>query len=142
MGKTENPDVLGQVINERERQDEKWGEQNHTPDKWILILSEEVGEAAKALLEGDANYRSEMIQIAAVAIAATESFDRMKWNTRATSEVVEALEKVKGRICGCPQVKELVSGEQWYGYRTKKVLEALDTAIKEAREGEEGDKGG
>lgn len=29
----------------------KWGDQTHTPDRWILILSEEMGELSKAVLE-------------------------------------------------------------------------------------------
>lgn len=67
---------------ERFRQEDKWGEQNHSPEWWMQILMEEVGEAAKALLEakfGDhmlVIYREEMIQVAAVAVAAIESYDR------------------------------------------------------------------
>lgn len=69
--------VTQDVIAERLRQDEKWGEQNHKPEKWFTILLEEVGEAARAALESDpANYREEMVQVAAVAMAAVESFDR------------------------------------------------------------------
>ena len=36
---------------EREAQDEKWGEQRHSDEKWLAILLEELGEAAKAVLE-------------------------------------------------------------------------------------------
>lgn len=69
--------VYQEMRNERKRQDEKWGKQNHVLDRWLVILQEEVGEAAKAVLEAEtANYRKELIQIAAVAIAAAESFDR------------------------------------------------------------------
>ncbi len=85
-----NP-VIFEVIDERERQDEKWGEQNHDPFKYLAILGEEVGEANNAVLEAfdfkcdqfDVTrlnaYREELIQVAAVAVAMVESFDRGKW---------------------------------------------------------------
>ena len=69
--------VLAEVAAERHRQDEKWGEQNHDAGKWMLILAEEVGEAAKAALEGDvAQERAEYVQVAAVAVARIECIDR------------------------------------------------------------------
>jgi len=70
------------VLAERERQDAEWGEQNHTSVWWHAILSEEVGEVAKAVLEAQfaggsvETIRAEMVQVAAVAIAAIESIDR------------------------------------------------------------------
>jgi len=73
--------IFEQVKNERERQDIKWGVQRHDPFIWLAILNEEVGEANKAVLENFwddeemENYREELIQVAAVAIAAIESFD-------------------------------------------------------------------
>lgn len=73
----ETQDVLGMVGAERIRQDTKWGRQDHPPFAWITILAEEVGEAAKALLEGKRKrYVEEMIQVAAVAVAAVESQGR------------------------------------------------------------------
>jgi NTP pyrophosphatase (non-canonical NTP hydrolase) len=79
-------DVLLDVIAERKRQDWKWGEQNHDPETWLAVLIEEVGEVGKAILEmsfpsGEAVdlldlYRLELIQVAAVAVAAIESHDR------------------------------------------------------------------
>lgn len=68
---------LPSVLAERQRQDAKWGEQNHPPGTWLVILMEEVGEASQAVLEMDWNsYREEMVQVAAVALAAVESCDR------------------------------------------------------------------
>ena|ERR1035437_2602058 len=70
--------ILEEVLAERMKQDEKWGEQNHPPFKWVTILGEEFGEVSKAALENDPhNYREELIQVAAVAIAAIENFDRV-----------------------------------------------------------------
>ena len=68
------------VLNERARQDAKWGEQNHAPHKWLAILLEEAGEAACAVLDGHrANYREEMVHVAAVALAALAALDRGHW---------------------------------------------------------------
>ncbi len=44
-------EVVGEVIVERKIQDLKWGPQHHSPETWLTILIEEVGEAAKARLE-------------------------------------------------------------------------------------------
>ncbi|MFA4944913.1 MAG: hypothetical protein WC789_09465 [Lentisphaeria bacterium] len=69
--------LLANLRAERERQDAKWGEQNHHPFTWLVILLEEVGEAAKAALKGrPVEYHKETVQAAAVAIAALESLER------------------------------------------------------------------
>lgn len=77
--------VLDEVYRERERQQAKWGEQNLEPPVWLMIIGEEVGEANNAALEhllGNksdlSDYRAELIQLAAVAIHAIESFDRQQ----------------------------------------------------------------
>jgi hypothetical protein len=93
--------VIDEVAAERQRQDDKWGEQHH-PDgvattdvdrvaaetarraceaaadngslTWRLILDEEVHEA---FAEADpALLRAELIQVAAVAVAWVEAIDR------------------------------------------------------------------
>jgi len=69
--------VFDEIQAERDRQDEKWGEQNHAPATWMLIAGEEFGEAAKALLQDEGlKYRWELVQLAAVCVAMIESFDR------------------------------------------------------------------
>lgn len=77
--------VVQEVMLERYKQHEKWGPQNHSPIEWLAILGEEVGEANKAALEKHfgykgvnsyAEYRKELVQVAAVAIAMIESYDR------------------------------------------------------------------
>ena len=70
-------DILGDVLHERESQHTKWGQQDHDEDRWMVILMEEVGEAARAIFdENPDNYRKELMQVAAVAVAAIEAFDR------------------------------------------------------------------
>ena len=92
--------VLQEILTERSRQDNKWGQQNHGPAVWLMILSEEFGEAAREindfhfLMERERNTREyvpanraklrellakmrvELIQTAAVAVAFIESIDR------------------------------------------------------------------
>ena len=83
-------DVSVDVLNERARQNNLWGEQNHDSGTWALILGEEFGEACEAALRvkfctdcppsiinsrvGD--LRNELIQVAAVAQAWVEAIDR------------------------------------------------------------------
>ena len=68
-------DILQAIQDERDRQDAKWGANRYlTQRTWLTILMEEVGEVAHASLEhDDDNYAEELIQVAAVAVAALES---------------------------------------------------------------------
>ncbi len=71
--------VLEEVKVERLRQHACWGEQNFTPENFLPILIEEVGEVGKAIYEQKKdNYRRELIEVAAVACQMIESFDRNK----------------------------------------------------------------
>jgi NTP pyrophosphatase (non-canonical NTP hydrolase) len=79
--------ALYSVIEERLRQDNKWGEQNHDPYTYMAILMEELGEMAQAALQtqfggkhgGLDHLREEAVQTAAVALAIVECLDRGKW---------------------------------------------------------------
>jgi hypothetical protein len=78
--------VFDEILEERIRQDRSWGEQNHPPCQWMTILGEEFGEACQAALHvyfgggfTEDDYRKELIQTAAVAVAAVECLDRGKW---------------------------------------------------------------
>jgi hypothetical protein len=91
--------VLHDVRVERDRQDAKWGQQNHLDGtsrerdldarnarlrcdtkaslgtvKWLDILLEEVMEAAAE--EDPAKLREELVQVAAVAVSWVEAIDR------------------------------------------------------------------
>jgi NTP pyrophosphatase (non-canonical NTP hydrolase) len=76
------------VMDERTRQDKKWGEQNHDPYTYLAILLEEVGEYSQACLQsqfggdkgGFSKMRGEAVQVAAVALAIVECLDRGKWS--------------------------------------------------------------
>lgn len=93
--------ILNEIKAERARQNNKWGEQNHSVIEWQAILSEEVGEAAREAVDyhfGNGlnskddslsddfkfeiqkqrlfNYRKELIEVAAVAVQMIECLDR------------------------------------------------------------------
>lgn len=78
--------VMVDVIKERQRQDEKWGVQNHSPAEWMLILMEEVGEFSQAVLDNQAlgadpsHIRTELVQFTAVALSMLECCDRNGWS--------------------------------------------------------------
>jgi NTP pyrophosphatase (non-canonical NTP hydrolase) len=79
-------DLINEILQERKRQDAKWGVQNHRPIEWMAILMEEVGEASREALEmhftkfyqdkgqGE-RYEKELIQVAAVALHMLESYE-------------------------------------------------------------------
>lgn len=100
--------VLKQISDERTRQDEKFGEQRmHSPAEWLMILGEEVGEANQAALEAHfwnhkginlkpldrlsrlEKYRKELIQVAAVAVAAIETLDNGELHPDHVATLVE-----------------------------------------------------
>ena len=77
--------VLNEVLEERNRPEKKWGPQNHDGPLYLTILTEEVGETAQAIcdyrykgtLPARAEHiREELIQVAAVAVAMVEAWDR------------------------------------------------------------------
>lgn len=85
MDATTNSYIQILVTQERNRQDRKWGEQNHDPFIWNAILGEEIGEAANAILEEKFNtgpghnhdhIAVELIQSAAVIFAFLECLNR------------------------------------------------------------------
>lgn len=79
-------DAIQEVIEERIRQEEKWGTQNHGPADWMMILMEEVGEFSQAVLNHrtagkPAQYiKDELIQFTAVALSMLECCNRNSWH--------------------------------------------------------------
>jgi len=90
-------EIIKAIIKERERQDSKWGEQNHELSRWTGILGEEYGELCEAINEtvfdngtdkgGYENMRKEAIHVAAVAVGFLEYLERNKsWFEEAENE--------------------------------------------------------
>lgn len=79
---------IDQIKNERKRQDEKWGVQDHHPLMWFSIIGEECGEMCKAFneytfdekFEHLENMQKEAIQIAACCVAMLECIERQANN--------------------------------------------------------------
>jgi NTP pyrophosphatase (non-canonical NTP hydrolase) len=73
-------EIMKKILDERDRQDVKWGEQNHHDLYWLGILMEEVGELAKTIIEQgkEKEIEKEMVQVAAVAVAWLECLDKRK----------------------------------------------------------------
>lgn len=73
-------EVLQQIIQERERQDRKWGTKfSNSAERWLAILAEEFGEVAMAVVERDyPQMKKELIETAAVCVKFLEFFDETK----------------------------------------------------------------
>ena len=70
-------DVLGCAWSEIERQDLKWGIQDHPFGDWSLILSEEIGELSQAILQGRTNdAMKELSQCVSVLVRIAEKITR------------------------------------------------------------------
>ena len=87
--------AIQSILDERCRQERKWGTQSHPAHIWLAILGEEYGELCEASLQYElphlhnpsgeydlppsqlrAALRKEAVQVAAVATAMIESLDR------------------------------------------------------------------
>lgn len=77
-----NTNIIDEIATERQRQDDKWGEQNHDNYRWLTILAEEVGELSRAIIDNEfggraaGTERTELIQVVAVGIQWLECMDR------------------------------------------------------------------
>lgn len=83
--------ILPEIVAERKRQFQKWGNQNRTYAEWLAILAEEFGEVSESVVEltfcGEnaqhiekwlPKYRKELIQTAAVAVQMLEAIDNAR----------------------------------------------------------------
>lgn len=69
-------EIGSEIMEERDRQDAMHNNQGNSVETWYLILAEEVGEVAQAILDRDLPHtREELIQVAAVAVAIVEAID-------------------------------------------------------------------
>lgn len=85
--RTEEPQVLrrldlyGEIKAEWERQDAKWGgpghDDAHSNFDWIVYLTKHVGKAVSWPFD-KSRFRTQMVRVAALAVAAIEWADRRK----------------------------------------------------------------
>lgn len=87
--------VLSEIVAERGRQDEQWGgpshDDQHSQMDWMDYISQQVEKYAKNVItRGDAymstpDAHQRFVKIAALAVAALESFDRKNADGRSAS---------------------------------------------------------
>jgi hypothetical protein len=65
--------IFNLISLERQAQIVQWGQQSHPPERWLAILTEEIGEVATALLNESPDLYPELIQAAAVIVAWLEA---------------------------------------------------------------------
>lgn len=78
VSKCNNWRQIADLQAERERQDKTFHHQDHAASRWLAILTEEVGEVAKEVVDAESvgRLRAEIVQVAAVAVAWLEALDR------------------------------------------------------------------
>lgn len=74
--------VLDEIAAERRRQDSKWGgpdnDDTYTPGIWVQLIQDYAGwSRVMAGMDSPLKYRKRMMQVAALAVAAVESHDRL-----------------------------------------------------------------
>ena len=76
--------IWHEIQAERERQREEWGgdyhDDQHGPMEWVAILTKHAGSAMPGKLAHRVasiqRFRTQMVKVAAIAVAAVESIDR------------------------------------------------------------------
>jgi len=116
--------AIASVIDEMNRQDEKWGaDRNQHPFVWQTILSEEVGEFSQAILHDEfgghksGTAREEMVQIAAVALQIIEYYDRRCAPAAESEQVHPAL-----ALPVIPPGREKIGGCDWLDWNELSAL--------------------
>jgi len=78
-------DIFNKVLEERQRQNDKYGDRDQHPCVWMTILTEELGEVAKEICDAgfdheklDSNYETELIQMISVGVAMLENYYKYK----------------------------------------------------------------
>ena len=86
-----NGRTIHDILDERQRQIEKFGKQDYSTLEWHAVFAEECGEVSKLVCKqecpphsppDDEAIRAELVQVAAVSIAWIEALDRKKKRRR------------------------------------------------------------
>ena len=72
--------IFNEIEDERLHQDEKWGgpehDDTHSPEEWWAILFDHCDRLVDSGGQAEGDYRERLIKIAAIAVAAIQSWDR------------------------------------------------------------------
>jgi NTP pyrophosphatase (non-canonical NTP hydrolase) len=99
MYNTIQSEVIADILEERKRQDAKWGTQKHLPETWIPIIMEEIGEGCKEILEGNReNAIKEFTQTAAVIVNMLECMKECKDNFISITNLQQENTKLKATL--------------------------------------------
>jgi hypothetical protein len=76
---TNQEKIIEEILAEREYQDHKWGgdihDDRHTGHDWIAYMVKHLGRSITHRMADD-TFRTQMIRVAALAVAAAEWYDR------------------------------------------------------------------
>lgn len=90
------PDIFTQIAGKRCQQDIKWGgadhDDQHSPADWELFIQHQIGDLIDAEGNPTPNYRARLIDIAALACAAAQSWDRLHPQDTLRARVFQSLE--------------------------------------------------
>lgn len=71
---TDQDEIIKLILDERGKQNRRWGSPDHNDLFWNAILNEEIGEIARAILTEDSTQlATELVQAAAVIVAWLEN---------------------------------------------------------------------
>lgn len=106
--------AVGAMIEERDRQDDTFGVQNHHPAYWLALLGKQMGQLGEAVVQREwaadkgkasAAMRAEAIQLAAVALNMIECIDRGEMpDTLMTSQPQDPRQRAKALGVGHEQI--------------------------------------
>lgn len=72
--------IIEEIKKERQRQDDQWGGVYHddkvSPFEWVEVIGKLAQKAKDIYIPDPWEYRRRLMQVAAVAVAACESYDR------------------------------------------------------------------
>ena len=78
------PEIFQGIIAERHRQDQRWGgmdhDDSHSPYEWERMLGERIYHLTDCVGEAQPRFRRALEEIASLAVAAIQSFDRLNGN--------------------------------------------------------------
>ena len=96
--------IFCEILDERNRQDEKWGGPEHDDTHTVAHWREFILDTLNRQYIGQLDYRECMVRVAALAVAAIESYDRLehKCDHRYTTDPEGSC---RASCCRCGELK-------------------------------------